>query len=69
MAAPRTSTTRSAIADPCAHSAADTLALLDATTHGLDSAEVARRQQEYGFNLLPRAEPPTLLRIALRQFE
>jgi Ca2+-transporting ATPase len=69
MAAPPTPATRSAITDPCTLSAADTLALLDATTHGLDGAEVARRQQEYGFNLLPRAKPPTLLRIALRQFE
>lgn len=69
MTAPPTPATRSAIADPYALSAAETLSQLDATMHGLDKDEVARRQQDYGFNQLPRLEPPTLLRIALRQFE
>jgi Ca2+-transporting ATPase len=69
MTAPPTPATRSAIADPYALSAADTLSQLDATMHGLDNDEVTRRQQDYGINRLPRLEPPTLLRIALRQFE
>jgi len=52
-----------------ARSAADVLDHLEAASdQGLDPAEVQRRQQEHGPNVLPSKEPPSLLTIILHQF-
>ncbi|MCU0878589.1 MAG: HAD-IC family P-type ATPase [Pirellulaceae bacterium] len=44
------------------------LGTLGATPRGLTRAEVERRQQEYGLNLLPEKGPTPLWLIVLRQF-
>jgi len=44
------------------------LTALGASPHGLTQAEVERRQQEYGPNLLPEKGPTPLWLIVLRQF-
>jgi magnesium-transporting ATPase (P-type) len=41
---------------------------LTTTREGLDEAETAARQQRFGSNELPKAEPPTLWQIILHQF-
>ncbi|MBE0620589.1 MAG: HAD-IC family P-type ATPase [Burkholderiales bacterium] len=51
-----------------ARSADETLQGLDATHAGLAQAEVAERLRRFGYNLLPRPEPPSLVRVFLRQF-
>jgi P-type Ca2+ transporter type 2C len=51
--------------------ALDTSGLLDrmgAREHGLSAQEAQQRLERYGPNELPRAEPPTALRILLAQF-
>jgi P-type Ca2+ transporter type 2C len=40
----------------------------ESTPRGLDPAEVERRRERYGPNVLPGKEPPTLLTIVLHQF-
>ena len=44
------------------------LARLAATRQGLERSEARRRQAQYGPNRLPRARPPGMARIFLRQF-
>ena len=51
-----------------ARCASEVLQALDVSHAGLSHAEVARRLLRFGYNLLPRAEPPSLLRVFLRQF-
>jgi magnesium-transporting ATPase (P-type) len=36
--------------------------------HGLSEADVERRRAQYGRNELPAPEPPSMLRMLLRQF-
>jgi magnesium-transporting ATPase (P-type) len=47
----------------------DVLARLESSNQGLDSQEVARRQERFGRNSLPAQEPPTLLKVFLHQFK
>lgn len=47
---------------------ADTLAALQSSDDGLDTAEVETRRQRYGRNTLPARKPPTLAAIILHQF-
>jgi magnesium-transporting ATPase (P-type) len=47
----------------------EALRALDAEHEGLDSARVASRLEHYGPNEMPQRPPPTLLQIALRQFQ
>lgn len=42
---------------------------LDTASNGLTDDEVTRRQEEYGRNVFPEQEPPTLWQIILRQFQ
>jgi P-type Ca2+ transporter type 2C len=50
-------------------SAAETAATLGAAPRGLDLPEAARRLATFGLNALPRAAPPSLAVIFLRQFK
>ena len=50
-------------------SAEQVLSELSATASGLSNPEVARRQQQYGPNALPRKTPPGLLEVFLNQFK
>lgn len=43
--------------------------ILQTTPHGLDELEVAKRQEQCGFNRLPGKEPPTVFQIFLAQFK
>jgi len=49
-------------------SAAESAEALDAPLHGLSREEAARRLARFGRNVLPRAAPPSLAAIFLRQF-
>jgi magnesium-transporting ATPase (P-type) len=51
-----------------ARSADEVLRALDASHAGLARDEVGRRLRRFGYNVLPRAEPPSPLRVFLRQF-
>ncbi len=51
-----------------ARPAADALARLDTTDHGLDDAEAARRLAEHGPNRLPQGKPRSALMRLLAQF-
>ena len=54
---------------PHALSGAQILDGLQARATGLTSAEVLRRQQQYGPNALPRKEPPGLFQVFVNQFK
>ncbi|MCW5612445.1 MAG: HAD-IC family P-type ATPase [Rubrivivax sp.] len=60
---------RAGAADWHARPADDALQVLRSTPQGLDAAEVARRQAEYGPNRLPEVAPPGVLQRLLRQFD
>jgi len=49
--------------------AAEALAALGSSPGGLDAGEAAARLERFGRNALPRAEPPGLATIFLRQFK
>jgi magnesium-transporting ATPase (P-type) len=49
-------------------SAADVLKQFHSAPEGLPSAEIAKRQQEHGRNVLPKPKSKTLAQIFLRQF-
>lgn len=53
---------------PHAQGAEQVLDALDAAHAGLSSAEVEQRLRRFGYNLLPRPEPPSLARVFLQQF-
>lgn len=47
----------------------DALAELETTRKGLDSNEVAERQERYGSNELKQTDPPTALQVWINQFK
>ena len=51
-----------------ARSADEVLRALGSSHAGLARDEVGRRLRRFGYNVLPRAEPPSPLRVFLRQF-
>jgi len=56
------------LAEPHAHDADALIEALDSSRHGLSLAEAQARLQVYGRNELPRARPPGVGLIFLRQF-
>lgn len=59
---------RRALWPPHALPASDVLQALDASVHGLSAAEARARLARVGPNALPRARPPSIARVFLRQF-
>ncbi len=47
----------------------ESLSKLESSREGLSSAEAAKRIENYGKNLLPGKEPPSLLKVLLHQFK
>ena len=58
----------SKLGNPQARERDDVLRRLESARSGLTRDEVARRQQEYGPNELPRKQPPGLLQVFFSQF-
>ena len=56
------------LAEPQADSCDAVLCALGVSRHGLSHAEAAARLEHYGPNVLPRAKPPSVGRVFLRQF-
>jgi len=61
-------TPSTADAPPYSKSGDDVISSLGTSAHGLGKDEASARLTHYGANVLPRAEPPALIQVFLRQF-